>query len=206
MRIVKLLIGRPPITVASLIRTTGVTRTAITEQLNELLAAGFVQRTTERLTGRGRPHHLYSATKNALLLLFASNQQLLVPAIWQAIADLGDEDLVKRVERHVARTMAEHYRPRIHGKTPAQRLEGMMRLLNDEGGVVEVQQDAEGQLVLYRRSCPFFSMFEERTKAVCSIDQEMIAEIVGVPVRRTTCRHDGDPCCSFAIVSPNGKK
>lgn len=199
MRIVRLLVGKPPIAVASLIRATGVTRTAVTEQLNELVAAGFVERTTERLNGRGRPRHLYTATKNALLLLFASNQHLLVPAIWRSIAALGGEPLVRDVLQRVAEAMADHYRPRIHGKTARERLKEMMRLLNEEGGIVEVHQDAEGQLVLYRRSCPFFSMFEEQTKAVCCIDQELISAVVGVPVCRTTCRHDGAPCCTFEL-------
>lgn len=205
MRIVRLLIGKPPVAIASLIRATGVTRTAVTEQLNELVAAGFVERTTERLSGRGRPRHLYSTTKNALLLLFASNQQLLVPAIWQSIADLGGDSLVREVLVRVAQAMAEHYRPRIKGKTPNERLKEMMRLLNEEGGVVEVQQGPQGQLVLFRRSCPFFSMFEERTKAVCCIDQELISAVVGAPVRRTTCRHDGAPCCTFELVPTHGR-
>ncbi len=205
MRIIRLMVGRPPVTVASLIRGAGVTRTAVTEQLNELVAAGFVQRTTERLSGRGRPRHLYSATKNALLLLFASNQHVLVPAMWQAIADLGGDDLVRQVMQRVALAMAEHYRPRVDGRTPGERLKEMMRLLHEEGGVVEVQENGDGELVLYRRSCPFYSMFEERTKAVCCIDQEMISAVVGAPVRRTSCRHHGDPCCTFEIVSSNGK-
>jgi predicted transcriptional regulator len=73
LRVVRLLVGNPPQTVSSLIRATGVTRTAVTEQLNELIAAGFVERDTERLSGRGRPRHLYRTTQAALVLLFASN-------------------------------------------------------------------------------------------------------------------------------------
>ncbi|MFZ5831917.1 MAG: MarR family transcriptional regulator, partial [Planctomycetota bacterium] len=65
MRLIKLLVGSRPQTVAELIEATGVTRTAVTEQLNELVAAGFVDRGTERLPGRGRPRYLYSATQSA---------------------------------------------------------------------------------------------------------------------------------------------
>jgi len=155
--------------------------------------------------GRGRPRHLYSVTNHALLLLFASNPHLLVPAIWKAVADLGGNELVQKAMRHVAQTMADHYRPRVRGRTPAERLKEMMRVLDEEGGVVEVQQHSEGQLVLYRRSCPFFSMFDQRTKAVCSIEQEMISSVVGAPVRRTHCRHDGAPCCTFELAAPTGK-
>jgi len=59
-------------------------------------------------------------------------------------------------------------------------------------------------LVMRIRSCQFFSMFEE-TRSVCYVDQEMLRLIVRAPVRRMTCRHDGDPCCSFAIKSSRGK-
>ena len=54
MRIVKLLVGNEPRTIADLVDETGVTRTAVTEQLNELVAGGFVEKTTERVIGRGR--------------------------------------------------------------------------------------------------------------------------------------------------------
>ena len=92
MRVVKLLVGHPPCTISELIDETGVTRTAVTEQLNELMASGFVERTVEKLPGRGRPRHRFSATKAALVLLFANNQQLVVPAIWKAIDEIGGED------------------------------------------------------------------------------------------------------------------
>ena len=205
MRIIRLLVGRPPTTVSSLIRATGVTRTAVTEQLNELVAAGFVERAVEKLEGRGRPRHLYSTTNHALLLLFASNQGQIVPAMWQAIAEIGGDELVHRILKRVSRSLADHYRQRVRGTTPRKRLSEMMQLLREEGSIVEVGHDDEGRLLLHRRSCPFYSMFEERTKAVCCIDQEMISEVVGTPVRRTACRHEGAPCCTFELVTPNGK-
>ncbi len=49
LRIIKLLVGHPPKNVAGLIRATGVTRTAVTEQLNDLVAAQLVERSVERL-------------------------------------------------------------------------------------------------------------------------------------------------------------
>ncbi|NLX98096.1 MAG: MarR family transcriptional regulator [Rhodopirellula sp.] len=205
MRIVRLLVGRPPTSVANLIRITGVTRTAVTEQLNDLVSAGFVERQTERLPGRGRPRHVYSTTNHALLLLFASNQQQVAPAVWRAIAEVGGDDLVGRVLSRVSRAMAEQYRQRIRGTTARRRLNEMLKLLREEGNVVEVEEDEQGRLLLHRRSCPFFGMFDEKTKAVCCIDQEMISQVVGAAVHRTACRHDGAACCTFELASRNGK-
>ena len=204
MRIVRLLVGNRPLTVADIMDTAGVTRTAITEQLNELVAGGFVDRAIERLPGRGRPRQLYSATSAALLLLFASNQRLVVPAIWKAIDELGGRDLVRKVLRRVTQQMVEHYRPRISAKTPPERLRQMTQLLTEEGHLVEIAEDDAGTLVMRKRSCPFISMFEEM-RAVCDVDLDLMSAVVGAPVKRTACRHDGAPCCTFELAGPHGK-
>ena len=82
-RLINLLVGSPPQTIPDLMEITHVTRTAVAEQLNELVAAGFVERDDQRPTGRGRPRHVYKVSDKAFSELFASNQHLLVPAIWQ---------------------------------------------------------------------------------------------------------------------------
>jgi predicted ArsR family transcriptional regulator len=203
MRIVRLLVGRPPQGVTDLIEAAGVTRTAVTEQLNELLAAGFVERTTERPMGRGRPRHLYRATNASLLLLFAGNQRLLVPAIWEAIEETGGEELKRKVLKRVSRKMANHYKARIAGRTPQERLAQLAHALREEGCVVEVDERGNGQAVLQKRSCQFFSMFEP-TRSVCLVEHEMLRSILRAPIRQIASRHDGDVCCSFAIKL-NGK-
>jgi predicted ArsR family transcriptional regulator len=197
MRIVKLLVGRPPQTVADLIGVASVTRTAVTEQLNELVAAGFVERTTQRLPGRGRPRHLYSTTPAALVLLFAGNQQLVVPAIWRAIEEVGGNELRRKVVKRVSRFLAEHYRRRVRGASPRQRLSQLCAVLREEGVLVEMES-SNGRLAIRKRSCPFISMYEE-SQTICSVDQEVISAVVGAPVRRTEYRHGGDPCCTFEL-------
>ncbi len=199
LRIVKLLVGNPPQTVTDLIKAAGVTRTAVTEQLNELVAAGFVERETERLTGRGRPRHLYRATNAAMVLLFASNQRLVVPAVWRAIRDVGGDDLCQNVLKRVSRSLAEHYIAKITAKRPLDRLRQFIDLLTAEGGLIEAVEDDQGQLLLHKRSCPFISMVDPQ-RSVCFIDQEVIKQVVGRSVRQTACRHEGAPCCTFEIM------
>jgi predicted ArsR family transcriptional regulator len=202
LRIVKLLVGNPPQTVSDLIGATRVTRTAVTEQLNELVAGGYVERTTERLPGRGRPRHLYKATSAALVLLFASNQRLVVPALLRAIRETGGEELTNKVLKRVSRVLAEHYNGKITAKRPHERLQQLMAVLTAEGGLIEAVEDDSGQLVLYKRTCPFISMVDEQ-RSVCYIDQEMMNAVVGRPVRQTACRHEGAPCCTFRIAEKN---
>ncbi len=204
MRIVHLLVGNPPQSVAELIRSTGVTRTAVTEQLNELVAAGFVERTIERLPGRGRPRHLFKATSVSLQELFSGSQGLLVPAVWQAISEIGGDKLKRRVLKRASRIMADYYRPRITGKTPRERLAQLANLLREEGNLVEVAEDGNGKAVVRKRSCSFISMFEQ-SRAVCYVDQEVMNLALGTRVRRTASRHDGAPCCCFTVHLSNGK-
>lgn len=204
MRVVRLLVGSPPKTVADLINATGVTRTAVTEQLNELVAAGFVERTTERLPGRGRPRHLYAATDAALVLLFASNQRLLVPAVWQAVRQVGGEQLEGQVLDAVGQILAKHYQRRITSSEPGQRLRQLCELLREEGVVVDMTAgDEDGSLAIHKRSCPFISMFDD-SRCVCRLDRDMMSRVVGRPMEQVACRHDGDACCSFR-VSANGR-
>ena len=103
-----------------------------------MVAAGFVERTIEQLAGRGRPRHRFSATQAALVLLFANNQQLVVPAIWKAVHDIGGDNLTKKVLR-VGQPQpggilsGEDHRNRSEGATRQ-----FMAILEEEGGLVDL--------------------------------------------------------------------
>jgi predicted ArsR family transcriptional regulator len=197
LKIVKLMVGSPPCAVNDLVQAAGVTRTAVTEQLNELMAAGFVEQSAERLPGRGRPRHLYKATNDALVLLFSSGQRIVVPAIWKAVCEIGGEELKGEIRKRVSRIMADHYNGKVTAKKPEERLRQLMSVLIDEGGILEAVNE-EGNLVIYKRTCPFFTMVDE-DRTICSIDLDMMSQVVGRQILRTACRHDGDPCCKIAI-------
>jgi YD repeat-containing protein len=204
MRIVRLLVGRPPASISDLMRILSVTRTAITDQLNELIQAGYVERTIQRLPQRGRPRHMYRVTPAALLTLFADSQQIVAPAIWKAIAEIGGSELVKKVVQRVSQDVIHHYSSRIAGATIEERLHQLTGLLNEEGHIVEVGRDEQGRLVLRRRNCQFASMFEDM-RSVCRVDLSVLGAVLQANVRQTKCRHDGAPCCTFEVASQNGK-
>lgn len=197
-RIIKLLVGKPPQTVAQLAKAGGVTRTAVIEQLEELMSAGFVSRQLQPPTGRGRPRHLYRATNTALKILSTGNQQLVVPVIWRAVLEVGGEELLKKVLKQVSQALAEYYAAKITAKRPEERLRQFIALTAAEGGLTDVEENSRGQLVVHRRSCPFITMVDSR-RSVCQVDQDLLGTVVGRPVRRVSCRYKGDPCCSFEV-------
>jgi len=205
MRVIKRLVGRPPRSTAELIDEIGVTRTAITEQLNELVAGGFVLRSIRRLPGRGRPRHYFTTTPAAMVMLFANNQQLVVPAMWEAINQIAGPRQKKRIVRAVSRKLAAYYRAQIKANDPKKRLEQFARITEEEGGMIDVVAK-NGQVTVTKRTCPFFSMADE-PRHVCEIDHEMISQIAGCPMRLVACRQDGAPCCQFeAKLKPARRK
>jgi len=82
---------------------------------------------------------------------------------------------------------------------PKQRLRQMQELLCEEGGLVEISTGKYGQLIMRKRTCPFFVMADEK-ESICQIDRKMMSLVVGHPVRRVASRHEGEPCCSFELV------
>ena len=69
--------------------------------------------------------------------------------------------------------------------------------MEQEVRLVEVSGDGQ-QLLLRKRSCGFLSMFDQE-RTICRLDEDMISDVVGCPVHRVLCRHDGDACCSFEL-------
>jgi predicted ArsR family transcriptional regulator len=199
MRMIKLLVGNPPQSISELMETLAVTRTAVTEQLHELVRAGFVERQTQHLYNRGRPQFVYQATTTAALILNAQNQCTVVPTIWRVLEELGGAELMRKVLKKTAKKLAENYTQQITARNPEERLRQLAKLMNAEGCLTDATVSG-GRVVLRKRSCEFQRMVDDK-HSICCLDQEMMTIIVGNPLKRTACRHDGSPCCTFEIAS-----
>jgi DeoR family transcriptional regulator, suf operon transcriptional repressor len=198
LKIVKLLAGQSPMSITELTKAADVTRTAVTEQLSELMASGHIERTVQRSSSRGRPRHVYKTT-NAALALFPGNEWLLVPVLCRAIRETCGERTGTKIFKRAGRDMADHYGRKITAKKPLERLRQLMALLREEGALFEIVESSAGRCVVYKRNCPFIGMVDDQ-RTVCCIDQEMMTAVLGCQVRRTECRHDGAPCCAFEIA------
>jgi len=193
----RLLIGHLPQQMNDLIRSTGVTRTAITEQINELIEAGFVEQTIERAKGRGRPRFLYSATQLALKQLFEGNQDIVVPAIWKAVRRYCNPDTVMKICNDVAQSLADQFNPRIEATDPKDRMRRFYNLTCKPGRLVEID-DSGNEVSVHKLSCPFISMYDE-SGTICMIDELAMKKIVGPNVRRTSHRYENGTCCTFTV-------
>ena len=84
--------------------------------------------------------------------------------------------------------MADYYRQKITAKKPQERLRQMIAVFADEGQLVDLVDNHDGQWSIHRRSCPFAGMADDQ-QSVCRIDQAMMSAIVGRHVRaKAACR------------------
>ena len=203
LRVLRLLVGNPPQTVAELTDQTRVTRTAVTEQLNELMAAGFVHRSVEKTSRRGRPRHLYSSTQSALELVFSSNLRVMAPAMLRAIIEIGGQEVTTQVLARVGEIIADHYRKDITAVDPAERLREFSELLNREGTLSDLEEH-QGELVLRERICPFSEVVDGH-REICEMEAKMISAVVGQPLELCDCRQDGCDSCTFQLHQPTVK-
>ena len=204
-RIMRLLIGQAPKKMSDLIEATGVTRTAVSEQLNELIANGYVQQKLERLPGRGRPRYLYSATELALKKMFEGYQSVLVPAAWRAIKKHCGNDMIGKVCDEISTELAEYYNRQISASDPEERLREFTTVICQSGrlGAYRIEN---GIAEYDKLSCPFVSMYDG-SGIVCEIDKLAMSKILKAPVERVHCRLEGAPCCTFRIIrNPEDKK
>ena len=192
MRILEHLIGFSPKTISELMKELEVTRTAVTEQLNELVSSGYVQRVQEHREKRGRPQFRYTATDHAATQLLPGNQHLLVPAVWNSIESVGGEALLEKIIEKTSETLASGCAFSDLSWTER------VRCLVTRGGFEVVETLDENTVRVSKRTCGFFSMYESRG-IVCKIHLQTIAKITGGTVERTSYRQEGAPCCEFLI-------
>lgn len=205
LRIVRQLVGRPPQSMDELVQATGVTRTAVTEQLQHLLDAGYVSRTAERV-GRGRPRHLFSATPEALQGLFRNNQRTLAPLLMRSLLEVAGPETASRVLEHVSGQLAQHYLTRMDDSADRlSRARQLVDLLRQEGILVDVQVDGD-RLRIHERTCPFVDVANDQ-RTICTVERQMMTVVLGATVEATACRLDGCAGCTFEIraESPVGQ-
>jgi predicted ArsR family transcriptional regulator len=187
-RIVDLL-RRGPLTIDQLASAVSLTRTAVRAQLATLLQEGAVeQRGLQR--GTSKPARTYAVTAEAELLL----SRAYIPILTQLLHVLAGR--IPRPEfdaimRDVGRGLMTG-RPMPKG-TLKQRVQAASFLLNDLGGVTEVdEQDA--LFVIHAHGCPLAAATAEYPEA-CNALESLLSEFVGEPATKCCDRYKRRQCC-----------
>ena len=191
--VVQLLMKHGKCSIAQLEGYLNVTATAVRQRLKSLMAAGLIDRSKES-EGRGRPTHLYWLTASGRKVT-GNHLSELASALWQEVQTISDENIRRNVLAGVARRLAADYGNLIDGESSDQRLQSWARLMGERDIPVAIESE-DGQATLKILACPFPDLGDDN-RDVCTLEQELISEVVGDPLARCQCRRDGDNCCSY---------
>jgi predicted ArsR family transcriptional regulator len=185
------------VTIMALVDELGVTATAIRQRLQRLMAAGLIQRHTERIS-RGRPNHRYSLTEKGERAAGTNFADMAV-VLWEEIKSVNDPQVRRGLLKRIADRLVARYRPRVTGGTVGERMAELSAVMGEREIPFEVNHT--GALpVLTALACPYPEL-AQMDRSVCTMEKLMLSEILGNNMRLSECRLDGAPCCTFTPSS-----
>jgi predicted ArsR family transcriptional regulator len=182
-------------TVEELAAHLGVTDNAVRAQLATLERDGIVRHEGVR-RGARKPSHLYRLAASVEPLL----SRLYAPMFVELVRELADRlspDELSTTMRSVGRRLAETLPP-AHGDL-ASRVAAASALLNDLGGVTEVERHGD-DLVIRGYSCPLSATGGQI--AVCEAVESLLQVLLGTEVRERCDRVNGARCCFEVSLTP----
>jgi predicted ArsR family transcriptional regulator len=181
----------------------GMSRTSTLQRLRELEMAGFVARQAIR-HGVGRPRHLYDITAAAQRSLPA-NYDGLATTLLESIVEVGGDALVEEVFQARRRLLRDRIQARFaeHLGPTATLAEKVRELavIQDESGYVCRAETAPvngGSLELREHNCAILGAAAGHP-AACRAELQLIEEVLGARVVRTSHIASGDRSCAYRI-------
>ena len=185
-------------TVKELEDALAVTATAVRQQLNVLLAEGFIEQRAENV-GRGPAEARLFADRQGPRALPAPLRRVHQLAAARDPPGRGSRQGGGVAGRAWRKRMAEQYSQQIAARLPQERAQALTELLNAKGIMAEVQFEPDG-IVFREYTCPYYELAREH-RAICDMEQDMIEHVMNQPVELVSCTLDGHHGCQFKIES-----
>ncbi|MDP7274993.1 MAG: MarR family transcriptional regulator [Planctomycetaceae bacterium] len=176
----------------------GVTPTAIRQRASRLLQRGLVRRDVVRRPSRGRPQYIYRVTERGFREL-GDNYGDLARILWRALKQIDDPTIRAGVMACVKRSLVDHYGQWVGTGTTAERFANLSSALADDGYDVELDE-RNGLPILRERNCPYPELATSDPE-ICSLEQEVLSEVLGTDLGLIQCWRDGKSCCEFEPLS-----
>jgi DeoR family suf operon transcriptional repressor len=186
---------RSQATIKDLEEALEVTATAVRQQITGLVAEGYVRQEAER-NGRGRPRHVYSLTAKGRALFAHHYDEFTNGLLRELLVSEGPQKVEKLLER-MGRRLAAQYEPELAGMATLERTVRLSELLNAKGILAEISLQGDG-ILFHEYTCPYYDLAREY-RAICDMEEGMIAQVVQQPVELVACTLDGSHGCQFRI-------
>jgi predicted ArsR family transcriptional regulator len=167
----------------------------VRHHLNTLQAEGLIQAHTVRRKV-GRPYYVYSLSEKGQEL-FPKRYVRLTSRLLDELKSHLPPAVVTDVFSNVVDGLLAEHRGAFEHLDFEDRLDYLVKLLADEGFLAAWQKTEDGYVVT-EYSCPYISLGEHHSE-ICTIDQELIVNILDVPIYKNSCMLDGGQCCEFLV-------
>ena len=195
---VVLLLRRARRTVDELAHSLGLTDNAVRSHLATLERDGLVAQCGLRRSEGGKPAYFYELTP-AAEHLFPKAYGLILRELLNVLDGRLSDAEVEALLRDVGRRLAADLG--AAAKTPQQRLQLAVELLDELGGLAEAEPVGDEQVVIHGYACPLAEVLPEHP-AVCRLAETLLAEATGLPTREQCQRGsqpDDHPRCRFVV-------
>jgi len=196
-RVLQTLLTRDECTINELAKAVDINPISVRHHITRLQADGLVDAYEER-HGVGRPRRLYYLTEKGQEL-FPTRYLRLTLRLLEQLKETMPPNIVDQIFSHMAQDLAAGYKQFAIGKTLEQRLDLVKELLNNEGFTVD--WELQGELYkIHESNCPYFFIGKDYPE-VCSVDQILISTLLDVPAQKINCKLNGDPHCTFVVMT-----
>jgi predicted ArsR family transcriptional regulator len=192
------LLRRSARTVDELATDLKVTDNAVRAQLTTLERDGLVRPSGLRRSGAGKPPQVYGLAAEAERLFFSSACAPFLAQFLDAASARLEAGELKALMRSVGQGLAAAQTP-LAGDARA-RVEAASRLLDDLGGMTEVQA-GNGGLVIRGHICPVGALAQQHPE-VCEAIESFVASVTGMAVRQHCGRIADQPRCNLHVMLP----
>ena len=186
---------RGNVTIKDLEEALNVTANAVRQQLTALLSEGLISQQAENI-GRGRPKHVYGLTVKGRSLLSNHSDEFTNSLLREILVSDGPEKVQDLMGR-MSRRLAAQYERALADLPSDERATKLTELLNAKGIMAEITFE-EDSIVFHEYTCPYYELAREH-RAVCDMEEEMIAHAMNRPVELVSCSLDGHHGCQFRI-------
>ncbi len=174
-----------------------VSPVTVRHHLNALQADGLIESSSIRRKV-GRPYYIYNLSEKGHEL-FPKRYVRLTSRLLDEMKARLPESVVNEVFENVVLSVVDEHRGEYEHLTFENRLDYLVELLADEGFLAAWENTDVGY-TLTEYSCPYISVGRSHAE-ICTIDKELIVNVMQAPVKQLTCMLEGDECCQF-IVNP----
>ncbi len=173
----------------------GLSLNAARHHLKELEADGLVayEREHRRV---GAPAFAYRLSPSGEALFPRRYQETLTALLDQVVERDGREAAVTLLESYFSR-LTRRLQVELAGRSPAERLHALGRVLSEEGYMAEVTAQA-GDGILTEHNCAIPAV-AERFPEICAAEARFLAEVLGADVERREHMLTGCSACEYHV-------